>query len=216
MPVTPITNTARIVVSQSLAEEQIVNVLHVRSMGGDFVPGEETADIVANFFATGQDGVNAGLPLSVHTETWRLDSVSIQWIGTAPFDDATIYNYGISGTESANEELPPQTALVVSLRTGGAGRRGRGRIFLGGLHEGSSEDSPASVSRPAANLLLSVETAFTTMLNRLTTVGNPLVVASQVNGTSREVTQFVLDNKWATQRRRARDIPVTARTVVNL
>ena len=56
---------------------------------------------------------------------------------------------GFTGTDTA-DDLPPSTALVVSLKTAVSGPRGRGRVYMCGLTE-SSNDSGGHAILGAAN-----------------------------------------------------------------
>lgn len=66
-------------------------------------------------------------------DTWVLSAFHARQLAVpAPVVDGSV---SVTGGVSTGDTLPPQCALVVSLRTGLAGRSHRGRIYLGGYAE---------------------------------------------------------------------------------
>lgn len=109
--------------------QQYVNIWHVRFKTESATPAGAKAYIDTNFYqlmkanGTGTSwgvGVCSGRRLSVPQLTY----------------EGTLSAAG----QTAGDMLPPQNALVVSLRTGIAGRARRGRLYLGGFLESKQLD----------------------------------------------------------------------------
>jgi hypothetical protein len=101
---------------------------------------------------------------------------------------------------NASDPLPLQTSLCVTLRTGLAGRKFRGRVYLPPPTEGQSDTN----GNPSAG----TATAAATFIDAMVDLANPsgdmaLAVTSRVSSESTPVTEVVVrDLVWDTQRRR--------------
>lgn len=109
---------------------------------------------------------------------------------------------------AVGDELPPDTSLVVTLRTPLAGRGFRGRVFLCGFAE--TANGPGGIATPAA---VTAAQAFIAGIMSIPVTGGTadLAVAHQFSqgvplepGTLQVVSQAVVrDNVWDRQKRRA-------------
>lgn len=161
---------------------------HIRQ---DAIIAPSIGDVVTlttNWWNGIKDRFYAGLSLD-HVELRRIDPL-----------EATIQSSSsgmpIAGTASG-DELDPQSAVVVSLRTANIGRSYRGRMFLPALAE-SMQDSGlmgTGVGADIANETLNLVQAGAA-------AGYPLVVWSATLNVATEVTQVKVDQFLRTQRRR--------------
>lgn len=104
--------------------QEYVNVWHIKFKSGAATVAGAVSYINTNFY----DLVKAN-----QTPAFLLSSVHGRQLAVpAPVDDVAI---SVQGTDSGPEGLPPQSAMVISLRTGIAGRSYRGRLYLGGFGE---------------------------------------------------------------------------------
>jgi len=131
------------------------------------------------------------------------------------YDKVTVYGYG-SGigpadfqgeavfTErdgiSAGASLPLQCAVVVSLRTGRPGRRGRGRMYVPVTASTLTDHQLAAGN--AASLSAAIG-GFFTNLNDSTLIPGSVCVLSQVDVEAHLVTSVIVDSRVDIQRRRA-------------
>jgi hypothetical protein len=100
-----------------------------------------------------------------------------------------------------NAILPYQSTLVVTLLTGAAGRRARGRMYLpasGATLNADHQFSDAVVDQAS--------TGIAGWVNAFQAGANKPVVLSTVGGTARDITQTRADSKPDIQRRRANKI----------
>lgn len=147
---------------------------------------------------------SSGLGSGVHT-TVALANVGLRDIRTANQAEFLDSGAAVAGTLTG-DLLPPQVALVVTLRTAQAGRSFRGRVFLPGFGEGvnSAAGVSTSVAGPPAFVAAIKSSLITSgldlgVIHRPT--ASPLPVTS---GFITPVTSIVLrDAVWDTQRRRA-------------
>jgi hypothetical protein len=178
----------------------MVNVLHLFSLTPEPTVDQALAVNVAAIVAT-QYQATPSIRASQHTSV-RLEDIQLRpaWTGTAP---AYVSTVGLNGLASA-DRLPPQNALVVTLRTNRAGRSGRGRIYFGGYTEGSS-DAQGRIALATANNAQNWVANLSSAL--VSGVGMPLGVLSRKEQEIRVVQQAVVrDRIWDTQRRRARPL----------
>lgn len=136
-------------------------------------------------------------------------SVELTEVRTGEIDQATGTQLAIAagavsvvGTAVGNP-LPVDVALVVSLRTTLANRRGRGRFYLPSLAVGSVLTSLGRVL-PAAQTQIA-DAGVTAWTNYVAT-GTP-VVYSRVGRTTQAVSAFDVGDLWDTQRGRQDRIP---------
>lgn len=106
-----------------------VNIWHIKFKTGSSTPAGAVTYINTNFYQLFKTKVIG---------SWLLSAVHGRQLAVpAPVYDTS---FTIQGTEAGSEGLPPQNAMVVSLRTGIAGRSYRGRLYLGGFGEASQSN----------------------------------------------------------------------------
>lgn len=99
---------------------------------------------------------------------------------------------------AAGSSLPPDVATVVSLRTGLANRRGRGRFYLPAL----AASSLTATGKLAAASITTLSTALTAAWGPYTTATDVVVVYSRASRSTSTVTTFNIGDLFDTQRRR--------------
>lgn len=124
--------------------EEIVHTLHFQRVNTT-VPGgpslQEIAEkIVTEWTSVIQDAQGTGQTLAVRLRN-DLRYVSVNTYSLSPAGLATgqaeaLFGPGVGGS-SPGLPLPPDVAVVASLRTGLPGRSKRGRLYLGGFVESS-------------------------------------------------------------------------------
>lgn len=171
-----------------------VNVLHgIKDdpLGGvDQARADGVANNIANAMMTRPRG-------NIHGQ-WKLARVGIrdldqpnnaEFVGTptTPFTGS-----------SASELLPMNVCACVTLRTAKAGASYRGRVYLSGWTEGSSNAGSMGTSAQSDATAL-----VDGMMAGLDSSGFTMSVASRKLGQSQAVTNIVCrDSRWDTQRRR--------------
>jgi hypothetical protein len=117
---------------------------------------------------------------------------------TAPFIGAAAIATGVGTGAYRN---PLQTCMVASLRTGFAGRRSRGRMYLPATGDQLSvtHDWPLATCTAVAN----ATSAFFTAVNGINAIGDVVVLSQVGAGVATKVTSIVVDGKPDIQRRRA-------------
>lgn len=105
---------------------------------------------------------------------------------------------------SAEDSLPPQIAVVVSLRTELANRAGRGRFYL---------PAPATNACTAGRLTTAIQTnivnAMTRMFSALDAAGATPVLFSRTTFANTTITSFNVGDVFDTQRRRRNQLVET-------
>jgi hypothetical protein len=76
----------------------------------------------------------------------RLEKVALRDYRTAGMIEFRDGAAGVAGSEAAGQALPKQLAMCITLRTSGAGRSNRGRIYLGGFSETQNDANGAIVA----------------------------------------------------------------------
>lgn len=135
-----------------------------------------------------------------------LVNVGLRDISTANLAEFLDNGAAVPGTDAANA-LPPQTALVVTLRTANAGKSYRGRTYLTGFTEASNEaDGTVSVAaRTAATAFLNaINTALAASSMSLAVMSRPNAAHAKAGWSTAVTTVQMRDAIWDTQRRRAR------------
>lgn len=109
------------------------------------------------------------------------------------------------GTVSATTQMPPEVAVVTSLRTAGRGPRNRGRMYL-----------PANSATNSSGLIASA--SCTTIVNAAKSLGENvagaipggyMAVVHQAGLTYSTVSKVQVGNHWDAQRRRQNALPET-------
>lgn len=111
----------------------------------------------------------------------------------------------VAGT-AAGDQLPPQTALCITLRTAFAGRSFRGRTYLCGMTEADNSAAGAYLgSTTAVAFITAIKSALVTNALDLGVIHRPTEAPLPVTaGFITPVTSIVnRDSVWDTQRRRA-------------
>lgn len=167
------------------------------------------------------NSLGAAIKSSFTSSGWgaRVSSdVALAAVGVRNIDQANQAEFvdngvAVAGT-GATDPLPPQTALVITLRTALAGPSFRGRIYLPGACEGESDTNGTCTAAAAANAASWVNTIASNMLaNGLTmaVLSRPRAAATipaktitAKGGFATAVNAIVnRDLVWDTQRRRA-------------
>lgn len=114
--------------------QEYVNIWHVKFKSvGATVPGAVTK-IKTDFYDLFKTKCATNFILTNYH--------AVQLASPAPVVDGTC---SVTGTDASNA-MPPQVALVASLRTGIAGRSYRGRLYLAGLCEANNEGIPVAAA----------------------------------------------------------------------
>jgi hypothetical protein len=126
------------------------------------------------------------------------------------------YTKPSSTAGTSTQKLPPQSAIVVSLRTDTPGPRGRGRIYWPAV--GVAMGSTLRISTPTPTALLTdFRTYFLAMASALSTafptIGYNLSVRSKVAGATPHVTRLQIGDVIDTQRRRRDAMPESYSTL---
>lgn len=173
--------------------------------GGDFDEAEAGATANAAL-ANILDTVYAGSTTIRErlVETITLDKITVYDLGaqSAPVEVTSgLTTYG----EATGSQLPPDISIVASCRTAFRGRTGRGRRYFAGWDEGANIDGVM-----ISTLQSALQTAFNTYLaGAITGVGSsglssvlPVLISGTPTVTSKEITNWVVNRDWDTQRRR--------------
>lgn len=151
---------------------------------------------------------SSGLNAQMGTQITLL-SVGLRSINTASLPEFLDTGAPVAGTAVGNL-LPPQTALVVTLRTGLAGRSFRGRVYLGGFAvsaNGTAGAANAAVGTAAQAFIGAINNNLSTSGWQLAVVSRPApdAIPPRPTGFVTPVTvPVVRDLVWDTQRKRAR------------
>jgi hypothetical protein len=192
----------------SIGNIDAVNVTHA------LVTGAPTIDVtLANSIHTAMGAalVASGLPDHWGTTTTFL-RVSLRDMRTANLAEVDSTGAQITGAAGI-DQLPPQTAAVITLRTLKAGKSFRGRIYMPGFGEEANDADGAIATAVMTSLGIFAGTLPTVYTGGLqlavasrqvvdrTPTGNCAVLkASQITPVTNAL---VRDTRWDTQRRRA-------------
>lgn len=155
-------------------------------------------------FWTFFDAIKALMPADMRLTEIRLSAIQDNG---AVVNGASVFALSspIVGSASATTQMPPEVAVVASLRTGGRGPRNRGRMYL-----------PANAAANASGLIASA--SCTTIVNAAKSLGENvagaipggyLSVVHQAGLTYSTVTKVQVGNHWDAQRRRQNALPET-------
>lgn len=182
-----------VTVQQQPNSDACLNVLHYTG-SGDFIleaDANDIADAIHTAWAAHMQAVTAGG--SFFRYVLVKDMSSVPWI-TYRFD------YDTEGA-SAGSALPEQLALCVSLRTAVGGRRGRGRIFLGGPF--TETENVAGVPTTAFKTAAAAYAADIGSITAASAAEFTLSVWSRLSAQLNTVIAATIDPRWDVQRRRA-------------
>lgn len=197
-PYVPFDKTMFVEFIQTFAGETVVNGIYVK---GSSVVTTALMDDLAAELITWQDEQMQ----SLHHTSWQLTMLRIRDL-TSQFSFVKEYTDGlpISGNHAAAASTPGNAALVVTFRTGLAGRSFRGRNYIGGLP--LVMDDPNHFTDAFAAALQAAYATLPTVLDTLTLTH---VVASRwINGVLRTtgaatpVTGYTVNDQVDSQRRR--------------
>lgn len=166
----PTPGGVRVVLTHQMGLLSWNNILHTETSPG--IDAEGLQFIANQFYDAWALSIVPQLATAVSlvsATAYSLDSVSAP-IGV--YVPGTIIVGEVSG-----DPLPPQAAVVVTLRTANRGRSGRGRIYLSGFSEADSIGAQVAVARVSA-----IETGITAFRAALAAQLIPLSVLSQFTG----------------------------------
>lgn len=161
---------AEVAVQQTLNGEQVYNVLNFTNGTGAPWNAPDLATLAGEVFGAFEDSLPGILSVG-----WTLNNAVATDIGQEGGAQAVYVPGSPVPGELTGQTLPNQVALVVTLRTARVGRSYRGRTFLCGFPEESSEGSFVAVGSRAAlnaardaweNALLAIRTGTWCVLSR--------------------------------------------------
>lgn len=191
LPVLP--NIVRCAVRLGIAGQDIVNVMHVATLGGVTTTPAEAAQIVGQAHKARFGPYISTQANYEEVIGTRLDGVSASEVFTfAPS----------SSGGSTPDPLPLHIAIVISWRTAQRGKSRRGRTYIGGLTEDCY--APGNPTQFLTAYASGLQVAATSFLADLRTAECPLVIASAKLDSAADVTQASVDRSMDSQRRRIR------------
>jgi hypothetical protein len=135
----------------------------------------------------------------------QLTALSLQALVTpAP---PVIRNVAHNGGQNTAGGLPVDTSIVVSWRTGLAGRSYRGRTYLPPWHETKNDDSTGTFPVPDSTTVTGITVNAAGLISELAGISAPLVVYSRTLSSAHTITGGFVDLSWDTQRRRGKSLP---------
>jgi hypothetical protein len=196
MPPVVIPNSvlARLIWTKS-GEPYAVNVLGATKAGG----GSITQAVVNTFGSAVKSTFTASGLAPLTAATVSLQSVALRDISAANFAEFVDTNPAVPGT-ATTDCLPPQVAMVVTLRTALAGKSYRGRVYIpGAAEENNTATGLAALAyRDAAVAFVGgIANAFAASGLTFSVLSRTLSIATPVAGI---VTR---DATWDTVRKRA-------------
>lgn len=174
-----------------------VNVWHFRKTSGS-VDATALAALDAELFKLYVGSAYAGAGNQPIKQYWPAGCV-VQDATYTPLDGSaasTLVSWTGAGAD-AGGHLPPECAVVLSLRTGFRGRRFRGRIYLP-----VGTQSQANSGLVIAAYRSGVPGNYTAFRTALTAANWEHVVASYVGAFATPVASVLIDSKFDVQRRR--------------
>lgn len=183
--------------------ETFTTGMYVDNPGGD-ASGAAAAFVTA--FTTFWNAVKAFVPTTIGVDA--IDAVEVDPLTFRNGAGATT-GVALVGTDAA-DPLPPQTALVVSLKTAIRTRAGRGRMYLPPF--GTDQIDAGRV--PAATVT-AVKNAAAALVNDLQATGYTPVIYHRGPHTTDVINQVIVGDVYDTQRRRRNKL-VEARSSVGV
>lgn len=185
------------------ASETWANVFHVSAEVGDFT--EADAVTIMELFEDYYQSV-----ASARSAIWRLTQITARDI-REPFQPTFSLDPTPVVGGSAIAMVPPQVAMVVTLRTGLNSRRGRGRTYLNGFLNTAINSANGQF---VGSVVSTQASLFLDLCVDLDNNDSPLLVSSRTDQLSRKVTAISVDSRPDTQRGRVKDlIPATVTTL---
>lgn len=207
MPALVIPNTVMVRVLWSLNGREANNVLGMVVAGG-FTVTQTVCNSLGNAIASAfnTSGFAADCPAGV-----TCNGIGMRDIRSADQAEFISVTSPVAGTASS-DMLPRNVALVVTLRTALAGRRFRGRVYLGGISENANTgdaECATDVRDDARDFVTAIQTAMSAVGGQLAVMSRPLYNTDTPPalirpGLSTPVTAAVVRNGvWDSQRRRS-------------
>lgn len=170
MPFIPAVDTARVCVNQTLHGQNICNVLHFFKAGG-YSEADLTA--LANAVITAW---NDNMAPAMSTDI-QFTSVTARDMSAVDAEAVEVPFPALSGGDIVNVASPGNVAIVVSWKTGFAGRSRRGRTYLSGVSEDGITGNEINADR-----LASIRGLVTDFIADMTAAGFQLAIASYFSG----------------------------------
>lgn len=182
-------------------------VLYALNVLGVHIPGATAiTQALANTIGTAVKAAFASTSYnSMMGPTITLVNIGIRDIRTANQPEFIDSGAVVTGT-AVGDLLPPQTALVITLRTALAGRNYRGRVYLCGFTEAiNSSTGAATGATTAVNFVAAVKAALVASSLDLGVISRPddTKVPPKVGWVTPVTAMVARDLVWDTQRRRA-------------
>lgn len=207
----PTVNAVRVTCQLDLiGGEHSTNVWHTDKSGLPaaltLAEGQDIADAFSTFYsalssaAAPNRGIDDLLP----------QHATLSRITVHDLEDNVKFEYSYASSGGGSECLPYQVAAVVSLISATAGRKGRGRVYIGPLASGAAELNFSAGTAP--QLEVAAQTALLNATDdldaRLAALVPPrrLQMRSQSDNVIRQVVTARVDTVLDTQRRRRSDI----------
>jgi hypothetical protein len=224
------------VLDQIVPDERVI-LSYVRVSITGTLPGGEVWSVNPVFDPTGEIGgvvsqtaletaagliANRSLPASLLTSL--SSAVSRTGAKVEVRDDATDNLIGLAQVQSTTAQVgltgikcPPQSAVVLSIRTNTPGGSGRGRLYWPGL--GVTLDNSGRFTTPATATFASDFKAYligirADLASAFTGIGFDLAVRSKTTHTTPHATRIQIGNVVDTQRRRRDALPEAYSSVV--
>jgi hypothetical protein len=190
----------RLSVVGSVIDQTIVNTFHFRQTVATLPDGETAPNAILRRWTTG-----TGSPLSQYLAllpvAYTIRELIVLNVAD-PLDNGSRQVTG-TGIRSAGDILPPQCCALLSIRTLGRGRSFRGRTYIGPL--GESDQQQGSIGTGLQSALTAFVNSVFASYGGIS--GLEWTVYSRRLSTSNDVTQVIIRNFVATQRRRSRYAP---------
>ena len=175
-------------------------------MSGTGVDSEATANALALVIDGTLTATDSSGALNDYATTVWSAQVTFRYTRVYAYTGGTtaayigVYERTTPLTGGGNPGMPNQTCSVVSLRTGGAGRRRRGRMYLPVNAPGPLTATGELQASTVRNLSTSWATAFSDIGS---SSAGKIIVLSQVGGSDAQVTNVIVSSRLDVQRRRA-------------
>lgn len=197
MPLAPIADVSQVTVGGALAGgETWANVLNFRRISGQTFDLTHALDLTAAV-RSAYANLQGFWPSTTVLQQFTVRDLAVP--GSSPFVLSTV---PLAGSGTLADALPNDLCSVVTLETGLAGRRGRGRIFL----PAPTKAALVSTAAGGPQFTQAYLTAAANFAQDLATWTVPpdtaLVVVSRVDNLSRFVQRGYVDSKADTLRRR--------------
>lgn len=189
MPTPLVPSAARVTVSGTLFGQLVENVWHVTTTDP---PTLTDLEDIAGIFNT----MYASLLLAF-SDSLFINQFNVRYLGDIGGPEFTLISTPALQGADANQSMPGNVALCISLRTALAGRRFRGRKFFSGIPVPEVEDNQVSATFADA-----VVASINGSVGDLSGNGTPLSVLSYVGPTIVPVTSVLYTDLFVDSQRR--------------